>query len=98
MTDARTKRTQSFWTRKRLTKIDTSVLAGGVYKPVDTWALSHQFPSTGDGTDPALWLASITRTGHTGTGDVSMPAVTFQGLTLPNRVEGATTGRPSRCP
>ncbi|WP_373687293.1 hypothetical protein [Streptomyces lunaelactis] len=37
----------SFWTRKRLTKIDTSVLTGGVYKPVDTWALSDQFPSTG---------------------------------------------------
>lgn len=59
----------SFWTRKRLTKIDTSVLTGAVYKPVDTWALSDQFPSTGDGTDPALRLASITRTGHTGTGD-----------------------------
>ncbi|RVU15111.1 RHS repeat protein [Streptomyces antnestii] len=82
----------SFWTRKRLTKIDTSVLTGGAYKPVDTWALTHQFPSTGDGTDPALWLASITRTGHTGTGDVTLPAVTFKGQQLANRVEGATTG------
>ncbi|WP_309228132.1 RHS repeat domain-containing protein [Streptomyces lunaelactis] len=91
-TECKDRYSPSFWTRKRLTKIDTSVLTGGVYKPVDTWALSHQFPATGDGTDPALWLASITRTGHTGTGDVSMPAVTFQGLTLPNRVEGATTG------
>ncbi|MFE4674253.1 RHS repeat domain-containing protein [Streptomyces sp. NPDC056723] len=82
----------SFWTRKRLTKIDTSVLTGGAYKPVDSWDLSHQFPSTGDGTDPALWLASITRTGHTGTGDVTLPAVTFKGQQLANRVEGATTG------
>ncbi|MEH0545041.1 RHS repeat-associated core domain-containing protein [Streptomyces sp. B21-105] len=82
----------SFWTRKRLTKIDTSVLTGGAYKRVDTWTLTHQFPSTGDGTDPALWLASVTRTGHTGTGDVSLPAVTFKGQQLANRVDGATTG------
>ncbi|WP_256925327.1 RHS repeat domain-containing protein [Streptomyces sp. Amel2xC10] len=82
----------SFWTRKRLTGIDTSVLTGGAYKSVDTWVLTQQFPSTGDGTDPALWLSSITRTGHTGTGDVSLPAVTFQGRQLANRVDGATTG------
>ncbi|MFC5767408.1 RHS repeat-associated core domain-containing protein [Actinacidiphila bryophytorum] len=82
----------SFWTRKRLTQIDTSVLVGSTFKPVDTWKLTHQFPATGDGTDPALWLASVSRTGHTGTGDVTLPTVTFMGQTLPNRVEGATTG------
>ncbi|MFB7917372.1 RHS repeat domain-containing protein [Streptomyces sp. NPDC056061] len=89
----------SFWSRKRLTRIDTSVLTGGAYKPVDTWKLTQQFPATGDGTDPALWLASITRTGHTGTGDVTLPAVTFKGQQLANRVEGATTGgRPDPVP
>ncbi|MFJ5092164.1 RHS repeat domain-containing protein [Streptomyces sp. NPDC088674] len=89
----------SFWTRKRLTKIDTSVLVGDAYKPVDSWALAHQFPSTGDGSSPALWLASIERTGHTGTGDVTLPKVTFKGQQLANRVEGATTGgRPDPVP
>ncbi|MER7035402.1 RHS repeat protein, partial [Streptomyces albidoflavus] len=68
------------------------VLVGTTFKPVDTWAFTHQYPSTGDGSSPALWLASITRTGHGGTGDVTLPAVTFKGMTLPNRVEGATTG------
>ncbi|MFE0173687.1 RHS repeat domain-containing protein [Streptomyces sp. NPDC059002] len=82
----------SFWTRKRLTKISTSVLTGGAYKPVDSWELKHQFPATGDGADPALWLSSVTRTGHTGTGDVTLPPVTFKGQQLANRVEGATTG------
>lgn len=82
----------SFWSRERLTQIDTSILTGGAYKPVDTWKLTHQFPSTGDGSDPALWLASVTRTGHTGTGDVTLPSVTFRGQQLANRVEGATTG------
>jgi RHS repeat-associated protein len=82
----------SFWTRKRLTQIDTSVLTGGTYKSVDTWALTQTFPSPGDGTDPALWLSSLTRTGHTGTGDVKLPSVGFRGQQLANRVEGATTG------
>ncbi|MEU2248786.1 RHS repeat-associated core domain-containing protein [Streptomyces sp. NPDC019224] len=91
-TECKDRYSPSFWSRNRITKIDTSVLTGGTYKPVDTWALQQQFPSTGDGSDPALWLASITRTGHTGTGDVALPAVTFKGQTLPNRVEGATTG------
>ncbi|WP_306192473.1 RHS repeat domain-containing protein [Streptomyces sp. MK5] len=91
-TECKDRYSPSFWTRKRLTQIDTSVLTGGAYQPVDTWVLTHQFPSTGDGTAPALWLASITRTGHTGTGDVSLPAVTFKGQQLANRVEGATTG------
>ncbi|MFE5240456.1 MULTISPECIES: RHS repeat-associated core domain-containing protein [unclassified Streptomyces] len=91
-TECKDRYSPSFWSRKRLTKIDTSVLVGTAYKPVDTWAFTHQFPATGDGSAPALWLASITRTGHGGTGDITLPAVTFKGLTLPNRVEGATTG------
>ncbi|MCX5345765.1 RHS repeat domain-containing protein [Streptomyces atratus] len=91
-TECKDRYSPSFWSRKRLKKIDTSVLVGTTYKPVDTWALTHQFPPTGDGSDPALWLASITRTGHGGTGDVTLPAVTFKGESLPNRVEGATIG------
>ncbi|MEU0991778.1 RHS repeat-associated core domain-containing protein [Streptomyces sp. NPDC005953] len=91
-TECKDRYSPSFWSRKRLTHIDTSILTGNVYKPVDTWTLGHQFPNPGDGTAPALWLNSITRTGHTGTGDVSTPSVTFRGQTLPNRVEGATTG------
>lgn len=91
-TECKDRYSPSFWSRKRLTKIDTSVLVGTAFKPVDSWAFTHQFPSTGDGSDPALWLESITRTGHGGTGSVTLPAVTFKGQTLPNRVEGATTG------
>ncbi|MFE2500551.1 RHS repeat domain-containing protein [Streptomyces rubiginosohelvolus] len=91
-TECKDRYSPSFWSRTRLTKIDTSVLVGTAFKPVDTWAFTHQFPATGDGSSPALWLASITRTGHGGTGSVSLPAVTFKGQTLPNRVEGATTG------
>ncbi|MGW9365691.1 RHS repeat domain-containing protein [Streptomyces albidoflavus] len=79
----------SFFTRKRLTQVTTSALSDGTYQPVDTWKLAHSFPATGDGTHPALWLASLTRTGHAGGKDTSLPAVTFRAKQLPNRVEGA---------
>ncbi|WP_415949940.1 RHS repeat domain-containing protein [Streptomyces sp. KLOTTS4A1] len=76
----------SYFTRKRLTGVSTSVRNAGAYQKVDSWAFTHQFPSTGDGTDPALWLASITRTGHTSGTPVTLPAVTFKGRQMPNRV------------
>ncbi|WP_307847162.1 RHS repeat-associated core domain-containing protein [Streptomyces sp. F63] len=79
----------SYFTRKRLTGVTTSALNGGAYKKVDSWELKHDFPAAGDGTDPALWLKSITRTGHTADSAVTLPAVSFRGQQLPNRVEGA---------
>lgn len=91
-TECKDRYSPSFWTKLRLTKISTFVFSAGAYEPVDSWALTHQFPSNGDGTSPALWLSSISRTGHTGTGSTSLPTVTFMGRTMPNRVEGATTG------
>ncbi|MEV0783269.1 RHS repeat-associated core domain-containing protein [Streptomyces sp. NPDC050423] len=92
-TECKDRYSPSFWTRTRVTKIETSLLTGGVYKPVDTWALAHQFPNTNDGRGaPALWLSSITRTGHTGSSAVTPLVINFKGTTLANRVEGATTG------
>ncbi|MFC8198591.1 polymorphic toxin-type HINT domain-containing protein [Streptomyces sp. NPDC057298] len=78
----------TFWSTKRLTKISTSVLSGTALKPVDSWALDQSFPATGDGTSPALWLESVTRTGHGAGATAAMPKVTFAGLQLDNRVDG----------
>lgn len=78
----------TFWSTKRLTKITTSVLSGTALKPVDSWTLGQSFPATGDGTSPALWLKSITRTGHGAGGTAAMPQVTFSGLQMDNRVDG----------
>ncbi|MFC4009048.1 RHS repeat domain-containing protein [Nonomuraea purpurea] len=77
----------TFWTRKRLAKVTTRVLSGGAYKDVDSWTLTHSFPTTGDGLSPALWLASIQHAGHVG-GTVTLPKVTFAGVQLDNRVDG----------
>ncbi|WP_344891488.1 RHS repeat-associated core domain-containing protein, partial [Nonomuraea antimicrobica] len=82
----------TFFTRKRLTKVTTQLGNGaGQYTPVDSWTLTHQFPASGDGMSPALWLASIQQTGHVG-GTLTLPAVKFTGVQLPNRVD-ALEGR-----
>ncbi|MDO0936774.1 RHS repeat-associated core domain-containing protein [Streptomyces sp. DG2A-72] len=80
----------TFFSRKRLTGITTSVwdasLATPAYRAVDSWALAHSFPDPGDGTSAGLWLKSITRTGKDGS-TTAMPPVTFAGIQLYNRVD-----------
>ncbi|MEU7527250.1 RHS repeat-associated core domain-containing protein [Saccharothrix sp. NPDC042600] len=80
----------SFWGTQRLAKITTQVRQGTGYADVDSWVLDHVFPATDDHTSPALWLRSITRTGHVG-GDASLPPVLFDGVRMANRV-GAVDG------
>lgn len=74
----------TFWTTKRLTKIVTEVSNGTTYDPIDEYALTHTFPGQGD---PQLWLASIQRTGKTGTA-ITLPTTTFAGQVMDNRVYG----------
>ncbi|MFD9790420.1 RHS repeat-associated core domain-containing protein [Streptomyces sp. NPDC059070] len=84
--------TPTFFTRKRLTEVTTKVWNGATHTPVDTWQLTQDFPSTGDGSDYPLWLAAIQHTGKNGTA-ITLPPVTFRGKQLPNRVDGATDGK-----
>ncbi len=81
----------TFWTTKKLDTITTQVHDGTDYTTVDTWELEHKFPEPGDGTDPALWLDSITHTGHVG-GSEAYPAITFAGTPMPNRIDSTTDG------
>ncbi|MFF8598621.1 polymorphic toxin-type HINT domain-containing protein [Streptomyces sp. NPDC015232] len=86
----------AFFTRKLLKSITTKVLKNGVLTPVDTWTLDQDFQSTGDGAvngEYPLWLKSIRRTGQNGTA-ISLPAVTFTGIQLPNRVDNNEDGNP----
>jgi RHS repeat-associated protein len=77
----------SFWSTQRLSTITTQYANGsGGYVPVDSYALAQHFPNDGDN---AMWLDSITRTGHAPDGTtIALPAVTFQGQMLDNRVPG----------
>ncbi|WP_431942363.1 FG-GAP-like repeat-containing protein [Micromonospora marina] len=79
----------SFWSTRRLTSIvsQTWTGTGTTYSTVDQWDLTHQFPATGNGTSPALWMASITRTGKANGGSIALPAITFNGVRFDQRAD-----------
>ncbi|SHI22284.1 RHS repeat-associated core domain-containing protein [Streptomyces sp. 3214.6] len=81
----------SFFTRKRLTDVTTSVWTGTgtTRRNVDSWHLDQSFPDTGDASSASLWLKSIQNTGKANTTAAAMPPVVFGGIQLPNHVEGS---------
>ncbi|MFB6824090.1 RHS repeat-associated core domain-containing protein [Streptomyces virginiae] len=83
----------TFWSRMRLTGINTKVLTGGAYQDVDSWTLEQNFPPAGDGISTPMWLKSIVRTAKAGAAqDISLPPVTFAGEQRPNRVDKTGDG------
>ncbi|MEV0322455.1 RHS repeat domain-containing protein [Streptomyces sp. NPDC050658] len=93
-TECKNRYSPSFWSRKRIASITSEVRVGNAYEKVDSWAFDHSFPSTGDGSSPALWLNSIKRTGYTGGTATALPPITFIGKQLANRVDGTGDGIP----
>jgi RHS repeat-associated protein len=79
----------AMFTTKRLTTITTQIwnATTSAYQPVDSYALSQQFPSTGD---EELVLSGITHTGYdsTGANPLPEPEITFEGQLYDNRVPG----------
>jgi RHS repeat-associated protein len=70
------------------------------YTTVDSYALSHTMPPTGDTTSPTLWLSQVVHTGSDlagggSTSSITMPALTFGGIALQNRVDTVTDGLPA---
>lgn len=81
----------SFWTRKRLTGIDTHVLQGdGTYGKVDSFTLAHRWGQAD--TDYQLLLESIQRTGHTADPAITLPKTTFVYTQLANRLDKTGDG------
>ena len=76
-----------FFTRKRLTEVTTKIWSGTAYSSVDSWTLTHAYPDPGDATSKALWLSSIQHRGLAGSPAVTLPAVSFTGEQLANRVD-----------
>ncbi|MEV6866661.1 RHS repeat-associated core domain-containing protein [Streptosporangium subroseum] len=85
----------AFFSRKRLVKIETSVLSGTTDKPVDSWAFTQKYLDGGDignSSDQTLSLESIVRTGSAaapGT-TLTLDPVSFTYAMRPNRVAGGT--------
>ncbi|WP_405393599.1 RHS repeat-associated core domain-containing protein [Microbispora hainanensis] len=83
----------AFFSRKRLVKIETSVLSGTAYKPVDSWAFTQKYLDGGDigsSVDQTLSLMSIVRTGSTADTPLTLDPVSFTYTMRPNRVDGGT--------
>ncbi|TXS34511.1 RHS repeat-associated core domain-containing protein [Streptomyces sp. ms191] len=83
----------SFFSRKRLTSIDTSSwnATTKVYDPVDSWAFTEEYldgGDIGDTSDQVLTLKSITRTAKAGTTAIVMDPISFTYQMRPNRVDG----------
>jgi hypothetical protein len=83
----------AFFSRKRLTKIQTQTYQAAAYSTVDAWTLGQSFPDPGDATSKALWLSSISHSGTVGTA-VTLPDVTFTGVQRQNRVDGLDSDPP----
>ncbi|MFJ6673285.1 DUF6973 domain-containing protein [Actinosynnema sp. NPDC091369] len=79
----------TFWSTKRLSTITTKIRRGTSWSDVDRWTLEHEHAKADDVYRAALWLKGITHTGLVG-GEVSLPAVTFEGTAMPNRVDTPT--------
>ncbi|GAA0590406.1 hypothetical protein HPO96_04310 [Kribbella sandramycini] len=94
--DCKDELSPSFWTTKRLAKVNTQVSAGGGnYAHVDQWDLAQSYPAPGDATAAPLWLDSITRTGLATDTPVHLPPVKFGYEMKPNRVDSAPDGLPA---
>lgn len=82
----------AFFSRKRLVKIETSVLSGTAYKPVDSWAFTQKYLDGGDigsSADQTLSLMSIVRTGSAGDTPLTLDPVSFTYAMRTNRVAAA---------
>lgn len=86
----------TFWSSMMLSTVTSQVLNGAAFANVNSWALSHSWPTPGDGTSAALWLTQVQRTGYltgtsgtagfNGASSITTPATVFNGSTMQNRV------------
>ena len=82
----------SFFTRKRLTTIETSawLATSSTYDSVDKWDFTEEFldpGDIGDTSDQSLVLDSIVQTGEGGSDSAAVKPVSFTYRPLPNRVD-----------
>ncbi|GAA1419594.1 RHS repeat-associated core domain-containing protein [Catellatospora coxensis] len=75
----------TFFTRKRLTKIQTEVRGATNWLPVESWVLEHQFKANDDNSR-TLWLSKINHSGHWGGTTQALPPTELDGIQLSNRI------------
>uniref|UniRef100_UPI00374CEA8F polymorphic toxin-type HINT domain-containing protein n=1 Tax=Streptomyces asiaticus TaxID=114695 RepID=UPI00374CEA8F len=81
----------SFWTRKRLTEVTTTVLKDDTYTKVDSWKLDHHW-GTAD-VDYQLLLDEIQHTGHSAATPITLPKTTLTYTQQTNRLDKTGDGK-----
>ncbi|MFD0599116.1 hypothetical protein ACFQZ4_48075 [Catellatospora coxensis] len=76
----------TYFTRKRLAKVQTEIRGASGWAPVESWTLEHEF-KVNDDNSRTLWLKKIGHTGHQGATPQSLPAVELDGIQLANRID-----------
>ncbi|MFI5735934.1 RHS repeat-associated core domain-containing protein [Kribbella sp. NPDC051587] len=93
-TDCTNHYTPTFWTKKRLSRVTTSVWRGTAYSGVKQWDYRYSFLDPNDNSrSPILWLEGITNTGLVG-GTATTPETTFAAEWRDNRVVSQGDGYP----
>ncbi|MFE2943239.1 polymorphic toxin-type HINT domain-containing protein [Streptomyces sp. NPDC059255] len=80
----------AFFTRKRLTGVDSQVWDGSAYQKVDSWKIGHRWGMAD--TDYQLLLDSVQHTGHTASPAITLPKTTFAYTQLANRLDKTGDG------
>ncbi|MEV6328658.1 RHS repeat-associated core domain-containing protein [Streptomyces sp. NPDC051909] len=83
----------SFFSRKRLTGIDTWSWNTALtkYDPVDSWKFGEEYldgGDIGDSSDQVLTLKTVTRSAKAGTTEIEVKPISFTYHMRPNRVDG----------
>jgi len=81
----------SFWTRKRLTEVTTTVLKDDTYTKIDSWKLGHHW-GTAD-VDYQLLLDEIQHTGHSAATPITLPKTTLTYTQQTNRLDKTGDGK-----
>ncbi|WP_344348619.1 RHS repeat-associated core domain-containing protein [Catellatospora coxensis] len=76
----------TFFTRRRLIKIQSEIRGATDWLPVSSWALEHEFKANDDNSR-TLWLKRIVHSSHGGGVTQTAPAVELDGIQLPNRID-----------
>ncbi|NNU28428.1 RHS repeat-associated core domain-containing protein [Isoptericola sediminis] len=84
----------AFFSHRRISKITTQLrTSSGAWRDVDRWDLTHTQPDPGDGSNATLWLDKVQHLGVGSGTTVTLPATTFTGVQMANRVDSRDDGR-----
>src|SRR6266536_3306539 len=86
-TSCPTVQTPVFWIPWKLQYLATQLWTGSGYRHVDQWDFGYDYPPSGDGTSPNLWLGTLRHAGFSADGAswLGEPLLCFESTPMANR-------------